>query len=158
MRCVSIKKNKCWKIIKLELTSHSIRLLIDFFHIDVVHLSLLERVGLVGSLNFLFWAFICIMPHILALEAFHYHFHLHCGGSCIHPCDSYTCHCHDYGDACCHDYVDACFHGCGIQNSHYHHNGNTCETIPSCACKSCASSFCFPPASSCSPRWQPCHR
>src|SRR3954464_746166 len=70
MRCASIKKNKCWNRIEFELTSNSIRFLIDLFHIDVVHLSLLEGVGLVGSLNFLFWAFICIIPHLLALETF----------------------------------------------------------------------------------------
>src|SRR3954469_16577293 len=70
MRCSSIKKNKCWNRIESELTSNSIRLLIDLLHTDVVHLSLLERVGFVGSFNFLFWAFICIMPHLLALEAF----------------------------------------------------------------------------------------
>src|SRR3954468_2360712 len=70
MRCASIKKNKCWNRIEFELTSHSIRFLIDLFHIDVVHLSLLERVGLVGSFNFLFWAFICIMPHLLTFEVF----------------------------------------------------------------------------------------
>src|SRR3954463_1948139 len=69
MRCTGIKKNKCWKRIKLELTSHIIRLFIYFFHIDVVHLSLLERVGLVGSFNFIFWAFICIVPSFLAFEA-----------------------------------------------------------------------------------------
>src|SRR3954465_7270405 len=69
MRCTSIKENKCWNRIEFELTSNSIRFLIDLFHIDVVHLSLLKRVGLVGSFNFLFWAFICIMHHILALEA-----------------------------------------------------------------------------------------
>src|SRR3954468_1907784 len=70
MRCSSIKKNKCWNRIESELTSNSIRLLIDLLHTNVVHLSLLKRVGLVGSFNFLFWAFICIMPHLLALEAF----------------------------------------------------------------------------------------
>src|SRR3954471_19305608 len=70
MRCPSIKENKCWNRIEFELTSNSIRFLIDLFHIDVVHLSLLKRVGLVGSFNFLFWAFICIMPHLLALETF----------------------------------------------------------------------------------------
>src|SRR3954467_4585466 len=70
MRCSSIKKNKCWNRIESELTSNSIRLLIDFLHIDVVNLPFLKRVGLVGSFNFLFWAFICIMPHLLALEAF----------------------------------------------------------------------------------------
>src|SRR3954463_11423059 len=69
MRCTGIKKNKCWKRIKLELTSHIIRPFIYFFHIDVVHLSLLERVGLVGSFNFLFWALISIVPHLLTLEA-----------------------------------------------------------------------------------------
>src|SRR3954469_16948105 len=88
--------------------------------------------------------------------------HFHYGGSCIHPCGSCTCHCHDYGDACCHDDGCGCggcctFHACGIQNSHYHHNGNTCETIPSYACQSVSSS-CFQPVSSCSPRWQPCHK
>src|SRR3954466_7293470 len=70
MRCTSIKDNKCWNRIEFELTSNSIRFFIDLFHIDVVHLSLLERVGFVGSFNFLFWAFICIMPHLLTLEAF----------------------------------------------------------------------------------------
>src|SRR3954471_11599176 len=70
MRCASIKKNKCWNIIEFELTSHSIGLLINLFHIDVVYLSLLERVGLGGSFNFLFWASICIMPQLLTLETF----------------------------------------------------------------------------------------
>src|SRR3954469_10565309 len=69
MRCAGIKKNKFWKRIKLELTSHSIRFLIDIFHIHVVHLSLMEMVGLLGSFNFLFWAFICIVPSFLAFEA-----------------------------------------------------------------------------------------
>src|SRR4051812_30364935 len=68
MRCTGIKENKCWNRIEFELTSNNIRFLIDLFHIDVVHLSLLKRVGLVGSFHFLFWAFICIMPHLLALE------------------------------------------------------------------------------------------
>src|SRR3954471_8933382 len=69
MRCPSIKENKCWNRIEFELTSNSIRLFINVFHIDVVHLSLLKRVGLVGSFNFLFWAFICIVPSFLAFEA-----------------------------------------------------------------------------------------
>src|SRR4051812_41315449 len=68
MRCTSIKENKCWNSIEFELTSNSIRFLINFLHIDVIHLSLLKRVGLVGSFNFLFRAFICIMSHLLALE------------------------------------------------------------------------------------------
>src|SRR3954468_23189974 len=70
MRCTSIKEYKCWNRIESELTSNSIRLLIDLLHIDVVYLSLLERVGLVGSFNLLLWEFICIMPHLLAFEAF----------------------------------------------------------------------------------------
>src|SRR3954468_12684422 len=70
MRCTSIKENKCQNRIEFELTSNSIRFLIDLFHIDVVHLSLLERVGLVGSFNFLFWAFICIIPQLPTLETF----------------------------------------------------------------------------------------
>src|SRR3954470_19148177 len=68
MRCSSIKKNKCWNRIESELTSNSIRLLIDFLHIDVVNLPFLKRVGLVGSFSFLFWEFISIMPRLLALE------------------------------------------------------------------------------------------
>src|SRR3954463_13902253 len=68
MRCTSIKENKCWNRIESELTSNSIRLLIDFLHIDVVNLPFLKRVGLVGSFNFLFWAFISIMPQLLALK------------------------------------------------------------------------------------------
>ena len=67
MQCSSIKKNKCWNRIEFELTIN-IRFLIDLLHIDVVHLSLLERVGIVGSISLLLWAFICIMPHLLALE------------------------------------------------------------------------------------------
>src|SRR3954469_25252230 len=70
MRCISNKENKWWNIIEFEHTSNNIRFLIDLFHINVVHLSLLERVGLVGSFNFLFWAFIGIMSHLLALETF----------------------------------------------------------------------------------------
>src|SRR3954471_14354553 len=68
MRCSSIKKYKCWNRIESELTSNSIRLFIDFLHIDVVNLPFLKRVGLVGSFNFLFWAFISIMPQLFALE------------------------------------------------------------------------------------------
>src|SRR3954463_11843254 len=71
MRCSSIKKNKCWNRIESELTSNSIRLLIDLLHTDVVHLSFLERIGFDRSFNFLFRALICIMPHLLAFEAFY---------------------------------------------------------------------------------------
>src|SRR5215216_1285838 len=64
------QKEQMLERIEFELTSNSIWLFIDFLHIDVVHLSLLKRFGLVGSFNFLFWAFICIIPHPLALETF----------------------------------------------------------------------------------------
>src|SRR3954462_8318649 len=70
MRCTSIEENKCWNRIEFELTRNSIRLFVDFLHIDVVNLPFLKWVGLVGSFSFLFWAFICIMPHLLAFEAF----------------------------------------------------------------------------------------
>ena len=70
MRCSSIKKNKCWNRIESKLTSNSIRLLIDLLHIDVVYLSLLERVGIDRSFNFLFGELICIVSHLLAFEAF----------------------------------------------------------------------------------------
>src|SRR3954463_9271089 len=42
----------------------------EFLHIDVVHMTLLKRVWLVSSISLLFWAFICIVPSFLALEAF----------------------------------------------------------------------------------------
>src|SRR4051812_17686894 len=64
------QKDKCWKGINLELTSHSIRLLMDFLHINVVHMTLLKRVWLVGSINLIFGAFMCIVPIFIALETF----------------------------------------------------------------------------------------
>ena len=70
MRCTSIKEYKCWNGIESELTSNSVRLLIDLLHTDVVHLSFLERIGLDRSFNFLFGALICIVSHLLAFEAF----------------------------------------------------------------------------------------
>src|SRR4051812_25436495 len=68
MRCASIKKNKCWNKIEFELTSHRIRFFIYFLHIDVVHLSLLEGIGLVGTFKFLFGALISIVSHLVTLE------------------------------------------------------------------------------------------
>src|SRR3954468_7081501 len=69
MRCTSVKEYKCWNGIESELTSNSVRFLIDLFHINVVHLTFLERIGLDRSFNFLFGALICIVSHILAFEA-----------------------------------------------------------------------------------------
>src|SRR3954470_13075593 len=71
MRCTSIEENKCWNRIKFKLTRNSIRLFVDFLHIDVVNLPFLKWVGLVGTFDFLFWAFICIMRPLIAFEAFH---------------------------------------------------------------------------------------
>src|SRR4051812_32818761 len=69
MRCTSVKEYKCWNGIESELTRNSIRLLIDLFHIDVVNLSFLKRIGLVRSFNFLLRALISIMPQLHAFEA-----------------------------------------------------------------------------------------
>src|SRR3954467_14696813 len=69
MRCTSVKEYKCWNGIESELTSNGIRLLIYLFHIDVVNLSFLKRIGLVRSFNFLLRALISIMPQFLAFEA-----------------------------------------------------------------------------------------
>src|SRR3954471_4122959 len=70
MRCTSIKEYKCWNGIESELTSNSIRLLIDLLHIDVVNLSFLKRIWLVRSFNFLLRALISIIPQLLAFVAF----------------------------------------------------------------------------------------
>src|SRR4051812_17197878 len=69
MRCTSVKEYKCWNEIESELTSNSIRLLIDLLHIDVVNLPFLKRIGLVRSFNFLLRALISIMPQLLAFES-----------------------------------------------------------------------------------------
>src|SRR3954462_1060057 len=69
MRCTSIKEYKCWNGIESELTSNNIKLLIDLFHIDVVNLSFLKRIGLVRSFKFLLRALISIMPQLLPFEA-----------------------------------------------------------------------------------------
>ena len=71
MQCTSIKRDECWKSINLELTKHSIRLLLDFLHIDVVHMALLKWVWLFCIINFLLWTLIGIVPHLLTLETFH---------------------------------------------------------------------------------------
>src|SRR3954466_3325850 len=69
MRCTSIEENKCWNRIEFELTRNSIRLFVDFLHIDVINLSFLKRIWLVRSFNFLLRALISIMPQLLAFEA-----------------------------------------------------------------------------------------
>src|SRR3954462_1216568 len=49
MRCTRIKKNKCGYLNDKELTNHSIRLIIDLLHVDMVHMPLVERIGLADS-------------------------------------------------------------------------------------------------------------
>src|SRR3954471_364674 len=49
MRCTRIKKNKCRYRTDEELTNHCIRLIIDLLHIDMVHMPLVERIGLADS-------------------------------------------------------------------------------------------------------------
>src|SRR3954463_9811920 len=59
-----------WRTRRQYHDNHSIRILKDFFHIDVVHMTLLKTIWLVGSISLLFWAFICIVTSFLALEKF----------------------------------------------------------------------------------------
>src|SRR3954463_13940575 len=70
MRCTIIKKNKCRYGTDEELTNHSIRLLIDLLHIDMVHMPLVERIGLDNSIpiGLRLWAVCGIVSHVLALE------------------------------------------------------------------------------------------
>ena len=42
-----------------------------FFHVDVVHMSFLERIGLGSYLGLLFWAIVSIMALVVALAAEH---------------------------------------------------------------------------------------
>src|SRR3954471_6665445 len=70
MRCTRIKKNKCRYRTDMELTNHNIRLLIDLLHIDMVHMPLVERIGLDNSIpiGLRLWAVCGIVSHVLALE------------------------------------------------------------------------------------------
>src|ERR1044072_9863915 len=69
MRCTRIKKNKCRYRTDKELTNHSIRLLIDLLHIDMVHMPLVERIGFDNSIpdGLRLWAVCGIVSHVLAL-------------------------------------------------------------------------------------------
>ena len=49
MRCTSIKKNKSGKLLNQKLTDNCIWLLFNLLHVHVVHLSPVERVGLLPS-------------------------------------------------------------------------------------------------------------
>ena len=49
MRCTSIEKNKCCKCINQKLTDNYVGLLLNLLHIDVVHPTSGEGVGLLSS-------------------------------------------------------------------------------------------------------------
>ena len=70
MRCAGIEKDKCRKGINLELTDHDIRSFLNFLHIYVIHVTLLKWVRL-SPISLLLWAFISIVPCLLALKTFH---------------------------------------------------------------------------------------
>jgi hypothetical protein len=71
MRCTSVEQNECWKGVDLECIDHSIRLIHDILHTDMVDMTPLEWVGLAPIVFLGLRAFICIVPHLVALEAFH---------------------------------------------------------------------------------------
>src|SRR3954469_19153597 len=72
MRCTRIKKNKCGYSIDKELTNHSIRLIIDLLHVDMVHMPLVERIGLADSripiVFLVLRAHVGVVSHLPALE------------------------------------------------------------------------------------------
>ena len=70
MRCASIEKDKCRKGVNLELTDHGIRSFLNFLHINVIHMTLLEWVWL-SPISLLFWPFISIVSCLFTLETFH---------------------------------------------------------------------------------------
>ena len=49
MRCTSIKKNKGSKRLNQKLTNNRVWLLFNLLHVDVVHLSFVEWIGLLSS-------------------------------------------------------------------------------------------------------------
>src|SRR3954471_2511482 len=85
MRCTRIKKNKCRYRTDEELTNHSIRLLIDLLHIDMVHMPLVERIGLADSripiVVLVLRAHVGVVSHLPALVALNLAKVL----LCIHP-------------------------------------------------------------------------
>src|SRR3954468_11969136 len=68
MRCTRIKKNKCGYRIDKELTNHSIRLIINLLHVNMVHMPLVERIGLDDSIPIGLRAVCGIVSHVLAPE------------------------------------------------------------------------------------------
>ena len=72
MRCTSIEKNYCGKCLNQKLTHNSIWLLFYLLHSHVVHLSFVERVGLLPGASIAvpilnFWAFIGVMSSLSTL-------------------------------------------------------------------------------------------
>ena len=73
MRCTSIKKNKGGKRLNQKLTDNRVWLLFNLLHINVVHLSFVEWIGLLPSASISvstpsFGAIIGILPCLPALK------------------------------------------------------------------------------------------
>ena len=73
MRCTSIKKNECGKCVNQKLTDNCVGLILNLLHVDVVHLTFGEGVGLLGRTSIAisilcFGTFSGIMSGLLALE------------------------------------------------------------------------------------------
>ena len=73
MRCTSIEKKRSGKRLNQKLTDNCIRLLFNLLHVHVVHLSPVERVGLLPSASIAisvlqFRTIIGIVPSLPALE------------------------------------------------------------------------------------------
>ena len=73
MRCTSIEKNNCSKRLNQKLTDNCIWLLLNFLHVHVVHLSPVERVGLLSSASITvavlqFRTIVGVVPSLPTLE------------------------------------------------------------------------------------------
>ena len=73
MRCTSIEKNKSGKRLNQKLIDTCIRLLLNLLHVHVVHLSPIERVGLLPSASIAiavlqFRTIVGVVPSLPALE------------------------------------------------------------------------------------------
>ena len=74
MRCTGIKKNKSGKGLNQKLTYYRVRLLFNLLHVNVVHLSFVEWIGVLPSASISvsipsFGAIIGIVPYLPALKA-----------------------------------------------------------------------------------------
>ena len=51
MRCTSVKKSESGKRLNQKLTNHSVRLIFILLHVDVVHLTYSEAIGLLSRVS-----------------------------------------------------------------------------------------------------------